>query len=109
MDDNLRKQLERISYDLAKKMFESKPETIKPLDTAVKGLLENLGLIYNLKTFKNLRAGIDLYLHFADDKAKTPEAVIEGGFRNSMMMRMYLDYLIGREEEKVGEALKDLK
>lgn len=101
--DPVLKATHQLSFQLAKKFFEQKPEVIPDLDKAVKNVIVGNGLAYTLSTFRAMREGMDIFVTFMNNKS--PEIFASEQFRNSFLMRMYIDFLIGREDEKVAKIL----
>ena len=101
----LRKAINGVSYQLAKSFFNEKPEVVPELETEVKGIIEEAGLVYNKTTLLTVREGMDLFVGLM--KKPSLEEMQSAQFKSSFLMRMFIDFLLGREEEKLDKMVED--
>ncbi len=108
-NDELRKIMEGSREQILRLFFkQSEVVDIKePLKKEIQAILNKRELPYNLQTLKAMEEGMSLFSAGMD--FKSAEDMGKPEYRNSFISLMAIQYFIIEEEDKVKEALSNVK
>lgn len=82
--------------------FKGKEDILDQMEVELKKVLQKDGIPFTLATFKAMAAGIDMFW------AAQKEDGINRGIDIATISRMYIDYLVYTEQEKVDKLLNKI-
>ena len=81
--------------------FKGKEDILEQMEVELKKVLSKDGIPFTLATFKAMSAGIDMFW------AAQREEGVKRGVDIATISRMYIDYLVYTEQDKVEKILQE--
>jgi len=93
--------METLKKQAVLMFFKGKEDVLAEMEKEIKKVLKKDGIPFTLATFKAMQAGIDMFW------AAQREDGVKRGVDIATVARMYIDYLVYTEQDKVEKILQE--
>lgn len=94
--------MEALKKQAVLMFFKGKEDILAEMEREMKKVLAKDNIPFTLPTFKAMQAGIDMFWAAQNAEENSP-----GGINIATISRMYIDYLVYTEQDKVEKILEE--